>query len=315
MTESNNQEDDCCTPTDRSGTPTFSAKTASAPTASGSSASGMHFLSFEPVRERPLIAPYDGRRTTITFLRVSLARAGGSVDELVAVLARDVSSPFCFCRIADDLEKAGREQEALTWLERGLAAFPPAGDPQLRSRASGLICETARTKTRPPSRSGPSTPNRRRAPNASSARQARSSANTQSCGRLRFSACAPRPTSEARDTRCVPNSTKATSRAPGETRKSTAARWSYGGGWLTPAARIIRTKRWRSTVGCSNARLNAVTSAPTRKPSTSWKPFATRSLRRAASPRVGTTASRPAPQTETDPHARRARLVRACLAE
>jgi tetratricopeptide (TPR) repeat protein len=76
----------------------------------------------------------DSRRFVVTYLRESLARAGGSVDELVSVLAHDLSSPYRFCRIADELEQAGREREALAWLERGLAAFPPAGDARLRSQ-------------------------------------------------------------------------------------------------------------------------------------------------------------------------------------
>jgi len=88
-----------------------------------------------PERERPFLRGYDSRRATITFLRESLARADGNIDELVSVLARDLSSPYQFCRIADTLEQAGREREALVWLERGVAAFPPAGDAQLRFRA------------------------------------------------------------------------------------------------------------------------------------------------------------------------------------
>lgn len=88
-----------------------------------------------PDRERRFFHSFDGRRSTITFLRESLARAGGSVDELVSVLARDLSSAFQFCRIADELERAGREREALSWVERGIAAFPPAGDVRLRERA------------------------------------------------------------------------------------------------------------------------------------------------------------------------------------
>lgn len=78
---------------------------------------------------------YDGHRSRITFLRLSLARAGGSVDEVVSVLAHDLSSPYDFCKIADELEGASREREALAWLERGLAAFPPAGDRRLRGQA------------------------------------------------------------------------------------------------------------------------------------------------------------------------------------
>lgn len=88
-----------------------------------------------PEQKRPFLRSYDSRRATVTFLRESLARAEGNVDELVSVLARNLSSPYQFCRIADTLEQAGREREALVWLERAIAAFPPAGDSQLRSRA------------------------------------------------------------------------------------------------------------------------------------------------------------------------------------
>ncbi len=84
--------------------------------------------------EAGLIGRVDGRRFRVTHLREGLARAGGGVDEFVAVLVRDLSSPYQFCRIADELEGVGREREALAWLERGLASFPPAGDPQLRAR-------------------------------------------------------------------------------------------------------------------------------------------------------------------------------------
>ena len=73
-------------------------------------------------------------RFRVTHLREQLARAGGSIDELIAVLAHDRSSSYQFVRIAGELERAGREREALTWLERGVAAFPPAGDSRLRER-------------------------------------------------------------------------------------------------------------------------------------------------------------------------------------
>ena len=76
-------------------------------------------------------------RFTITHLREQVARAWGSVDELVSVIARDRSSPYSFLRIADELETVGREREALQWLERGFAAFPPAADARLRHRLVG----------------------------------------------------------------------------------------------------------------------------------------------------------------------------------
>lgn len=77
---------------------------------------------------------YEAGRFKVTYLREGLARAGGSVDELVAVLAQDLSSSRQFARIADALEEAGRDREALAWLERGNAVHLPAGDPTLRAR-------------------------------------------------------------------------------------------------------------------------------------------------------------------------------------
>ena len=86
-----------------------------------------------PARDRFGVR-FDGARFTVTYLREGLARAGGSVDELVAVLAHDLSVPRQFERIADVLEEAGREREALVWLERGNAVHAPAGEPRLRAR-------------------------------------------------------------------------------------------------------------------------------------------------------------------------------------
>jgi uncharacterized Zn finger protein len=53
----------------------------------------------------------------------ALAAAGGDVDELVAVLRRDLSLPFGFLRIAEVYRRAERVDEAIEWAERGLEAF------------------------------------------------------------------------------------------------------------------------------------------------------------------------------------------------
>lgn len=86
-----------------------------------------------PSRER-VAGRWERDRFTVTHLREGLARAGGSVDELVDVIAHDLSSARQYERIADVLEGAGREREALAWLERGNAIHAPAGEPRLRSR-------------------------------------------------------------------------------------------------------------------------------------------------------------------------------------
>ncbi len=61
----------------------------------------------------------------------SLARADGDVDTLVAVLARDRSSPHRYQEIGEALLAADRAGEATEWAERGLAAFDDRADPQL----------------------------------------------------------------------------------------------------------------------------------------------------------------------------------------
>jgi uncharacterized Zn finger protein len=67
----------------------------------------------------------------------NLARAEGDVDALVAVLARDRSSPHRFQMIADALLAAGRPDEATEWAERGLTAFEGLMDPRLVD----FVCE------------------------------------------------------------------------------------------------------------------------------------------------------------------------------
>ena len=93
-----------------------------------------HKLPAVPPSREPFRVGWDRRRFAVAHLREEIARAGGSVDELVSVLAHDQSSPHRFERIADVLDDAGRDREALAWLERGNAVHGPAGHPVLRAR-------------------------------------------------------------------------------------------------------------------------------------------------------------------------------------
>lgn len=61
----------------------------------------------------------------------ALAEAGGDVDQVVEVLAKDQSSPYAFVRIAERLRAAGRFADALRWAERGLQSFEATADPRL----------------------------------------------------------------------------------------------------------------------------------------------------------------------------------------
>ena len=76
----------------------------------------------------PPLAPGDERtwdhdRYRITHIMESLADVTGDADAVVAVLARDQSSEYQFIRIAEVYREAGRYDDALAWLEKGLAAF------------------------------------------------------------------------------------------------------------------------------------------------------------------------------------------------
>jgi uncharacterized Zn finger protein len=84
----------------------------------------------------PRLAPgagrsFDGERHRIADMMEALAEAGGDVDQVVEVLAKDQSSPYAFVRIAERLRAAGRFADALQWAERGLHSFEATADPRL----------------------------------------------------------------------------------------------------------------------------------------------------------------------------------------
>lgn len=75
---------------------------------------------------------YDSHRSHITGIMESLAKASGDVEELVAIKSRDLSLPYYYLAIAEIWAKAGQDDKALDWAERGLQAFPKAADNRLR---------------------------------------------------------------------------------------------------------------------------------------------------------------------------------------
>ena len=84
----------------------------------------------------PALAPgetadHSTPRFTISHIMETLAELSGDVDALVAVKARDLSSPYRFVEIAEICREAGRHDEALAWAERGSAASPDFTDVRL----------------------------------------------------------------------------------------------------------------------------------------------------------------------------------------
>lgn len=84
------------------------------------------------VKPRDAKAGYDARRISITRIMERLAEASGDVDELVAIKAMDLSSAFYYLGIANIWAKAGQQDKALDWAERGMKAFPERPDNRLR---------------------------------------------------------------------------------------------------------------------------------------------------------------------------------------
>lgn len=75
---------------------------------------------------------FDSHRFRVTHIMEKLAEASGDIEELVAIKARDLSSGYSYLTIAEILSKAGQDDKALDWAERGLKAFPDRTDNRLR---------------------------------------------------------------------------------------------------------------------------------------------------------------------------------------
>jgi uncharacterized Zn finger protein len=72
----------------------------------------------------------------ITRIMESLARASGDIEELVAVMSRDLSSAYDFWKIAEVYREARQSDQALLWVEKGLQEFPKHTDSRLREFAA-----------------------------------------------------------------------------------------------------------------------------------------------------------------------------------
>jgi tetratricopeptide (TPR) repeat protein len=68
---------------------------------------------------------------TLRAMSESLSRALGDIDRLVRELALDLATPARYVRIAEELDSVDRREDALDWLQRGVAEHG-AGDDALR---------------------------------------------------------------------------------------------------------------------------------------------------------------------------------------
>ena len=77
-----------------------------------------------------------GQHFRITQIMESLAQASGDIEQLVAVMSRDLSSAYSYLKIAEVYREARQHDSALLWAEKGLQAFPDHIDGRLREFAA-----------------------------------------------------------------------------------------------------------------------------------------------------------------------------------
>ncbi len=88
--------------------------------------SNLPTLSPAPLGKAP--AAIDHRRFQIQALMETLAATEGDLETLTAVKQRDLSSPHDFLSLAEWHADAGHADEAVSWAERGVRAFPDPHD-------------------------------------------------------------------------------------------------------------------------------------------------------------------------------------------
>jgi tetratricopeptide (TPR) repeat protein len=76
---------------------------------------------------------HDAQRFRTTQFRMSLARADDDEEELLSILEKDQSSSYAFLQIARQCSEMGRLEQAVEWLEKGIAMFREHPNPSLHS--------------------------------------------------------------------------------------------------------------------------------------------------------------------------------------
>jgi uncharacterized Zn finger protein len=77
-----------------------------------------------------------GQHFRITHIMEALAKASGDIEQLAAVMSRDLSSAYGYWKIAEVYREARQHDNALLWAEKGLKAFPDHTDGRLREFAA-----------------------------------------------------------------------------------------------------------------------------------------------------------------------------------
>ena len=88
---------------------------------------------------------FDGRDYALKSILDRLATAAGDVEARIALRMPNLKNPVAYGEVADILLEAGRNNEALRWLEDGLWAFEGQHVPRLEQRAAALMRDCGRT--------------------------------------------------------------------------------------------------------------------------------------------------------------------------
>jgi uncharacterized Zn finger protein len=87
---------------------------------------------------------YDGRRSVLKSILDRAAERAGDVDARIALRQAELAEPAAYREIADICLAAGRQEEALRWIEEGLWCFEDRPDEPLQRSAADLMARAGR---------------------------------------------------------------------------------------------------------------------------------------------------------------------------
>jgi uncharacterized Zn finger protein len=88
---------------------------------------------------------YDGHRSILKSILDRAAEQAGDLDARIALRQAELTEPAAYREIAELYMAAGRQDEALRWIEEGLWCFEDRPDQRLQRRAAELMALAGRT--------------------------------------------------------------------------------------------------------------------------------------------------------------------------
>lgn len=88
---------------------------------------------------------FDGRRSILKSILDRAATRAGDLDARIALRKAELTEPAAYGEIAELCLAAGRQDEALRWIEEGLWCFEDRPDEPLQRRAADMMARAGRT--------------------------------------------------------------------------------------------------------------------------------------------------------------------------